>query len=129
MPLFNLHLEINHSLSTFTLQPHMSLNDIKCTVGKFFHINPNTFEIQVYDESHKNKYVLDDEYLADLHERLPRTHIGELYGDISLNHAISGELKYVRVHSEQYLSISMSKDGKNIPHTDVSLDFTLSALI
>jgi hypothetical protein len=80
----------------------MSVDHIKSRVGELFRINANTFEIQVYDKSCVNKCVLDDEYLEDLHERLPRTYITTLCGEISLNYSLLGELKYIEVHSKQY---------------------------
>ncbi|CAF0742256.1 unnamed protein product [Rotaria sordida] len=63
----------------------MSLNSIKDTIGELIGINVDTFEIQVKDECFKDIFVLDDEYLKELHERLPRTSISHLFGSILLN--------------------------------------------
>ncbi|CAF2773305.1 unnamed protein product [Rotaria sp. Silwood2] len=64
----------------------MSLNCIKDTIGESFGISADTFEVQVYDECCNDTIVLDDEYLQELHEQLPRTPISNLHGDILLNH-------------------------------------------
>jgi len=93
MALFNLHLQFNYKVYTFFLNSIMSSNDIKHTVAELFQISEDTFDIQLYDESFKNNFVLDDEFVERLHERLPRTMISTLRGDILLNSSSTGKLK------------------------------------
>ncbi len=85
MASFNLHLQSNNKLYPFFLQSNMSLNDIKYTVGESCSISADTFYIQIYDECSNGYVVLDDEYVNDLHERLPRTSVSTLHGDLLLN--------------------------------------------
>ena len=73
----------------------MCFNHIKNTVGRLFHISADTFEIQIYDESFYQHFILDDEYMKDLHERLPRTYISTIHGDILLNYP-SGTSKCIK---------------------------------
>ncbi len=99
MASFNLHLQFNNKLYTFVLQSNMSLNHIKCTVGESCSISADTFYIQIYDERSNGYFVLDDEYLNDLHERLPRTYVSTLHGDLLLNYS-SGTSKHIKLHNK-----------------------------
>jgi hypothetical protein len=63
----------------------MTSDDIKHEAAEFFCISGNTFEIEVYDECSKDNFVLDDDYVDILHERLPRTHVSTISGNIVSN--------------------------------------------
>jgi len=107
MASFNLHLQFNNKLYTFFLNSITCSDDIKHRVAELFRISADTFDIQVRDEHSKDRFVLDDEYVERLHERLPLTSINTLSGDILLNYSSLGELKYVELHlKESYVTSS-----------------------
>ncbi len=86
MASFNLHVHFNNELYTCYVQSNMTLNHIKHKFGKLCSISADTFEIQIYDQCRKGHFVLDDEYVNELYERLPRTYDSTLQGDLLLNH-------------------------------------------
>ena len=97
MTLFDLHLQFNHKPHTFRLKSNMPFNHIKYTVGNSFNLSPDAFVIEVHDPRFKDKYVLDDERLVELHQQLPRTFTSSISGDILLYSSSSGkELKCVQ---------------------------------
>jgi hypothetical protein len=75
----------------------MSSNDIKQRVAELLHIGRDTFNIQVYDEHAKDSFILDDEHVERLHERLPRTSISTLSGHILINSLPSSEFYSLRI--------------------------------
>jgi hypothetical protein len=64
----------------------MTSDHIKQEAAEFFCINADTFEIEVSDECSKDHFVLDDDYVDILHERLPRTHVSMISGKIVPNY-------------------------------------------
>lgn len=73
----------------------MSLNDIKHRVGTTIGITANSFEIEIYDKRFKSSFLLDDEHVEELNERLPRVYPTTLSGDILLNSFRLGELYFL----------------------------------
>jgi hypothetical protein len=97
----NLYLLFNNKLHAFRLESITSSKDIKHRVAELFRISADTFDIQLRDEHSEEKFVLDDEYVERLHERLPLTSISTLFGDILLNCSSLGELKYVELYLKE----------------------------
>lgn len=101
---FKLHLRCNHELYEFLLNSKMDLDSIKRNVGQSLGLNVNSFEIELYDETVNESVVLDDEYMEELNEKLPRIFIQELYGDLLPNHFSSGQFNCLALYYRKSFS-------------------------
>lgn len=84
MALWNLTLYHFHKIHLFSINPHIHYNDLIKMINTKCKLNFDNYILEIYDLRYRQYLILNEEYILDLQNRLPRTSITTLSGRLQI---------------------------------------------
>lgn len=102
--LISLAIRFTHRTYKFQVPPTMDVDEIRCKVGRYFHIDMNRALLEIYDRRFELYVILNDEYLGKMRKNINMAENKSFSGRVCFLDQSSYDSEYDTIESDMLFS-------------------------